>query len=144
MKQMKTKYTSKGIPVIMGEFGTLWRTMPEGENPEKHDASVYLWHYTLCREAVSNGVVPFVWDTNYCQRPSIDVLNRKTMKVFNQLALDGIIQGCASIKWPYAISVKSIHSVYPTNHSIYDLQGRKISKAPYKGVYIEGGKKKGA
>ena len=38
MKYMKTKYTSKGIPVIMGEFGTLWRTMPDGENQEKHDA----------------------------------------------------------------------------------------------------------
>ena len=49
MRQMHTKYTSKGIPVIMGEFGTLWRTMPEGESQEKHDASIYSWYYTLCR-----------------------------------------------------------------------------------------------
>ena len=144
MKLMKTKYTSKGIPVILGEFGTLWRTMPDGENQEKHDASVYLWHYTLCREAVNNGVVPFVWDTNYCQRPSMDVLNRKTLKVFNQLALDGIMQGCASIQWPYTTVVESIHTVPSTCNHIYDIHGRRLSKAPEKGIFIIDGKKKGS
>ena len=101
MRQIKTKYTSKGIPVIMGEFGTLWRVMPKGEDQDKHDASVYLWYKTVCRYAVHNGIVPFVWDTNACQRPSMDVLNRKTLTVFNPHALNGIIDGCASVAWPY-------------------------------------------
>ena len=142
MQQMRNKYTSKGIPVIMGEFGTLWRTMPQGESQEKHDASINSWYYTLCRYAVSNGIVPFVWDTNACQRPSMDVLNRKTLTVFNKLALDGIINGCASVSWPYTTGVESIHPSPITLHpSVYDLQGRLLDNVPDKGLFIINGKK---
>lgn len=141
MRQMKTKYTSKGIPVIMGEFGTLWRNMPEGENQEKHDASIYSWYYTLCRYAVHNGVIPFVWDTNYCQRPSMDILNRKTLTVFNQTALNGIINGCASVDWPYT-GIEDLHSSsYTLDHAVYNLQGCQLSQSPDKGLYITNGKK---
>ena len=140
MRQMKTKYTSKGIPVIMGEFGTLWRVMPEGEDQDKHDASIYSWYYTLCRYAVHNGVVPFVWDTNYCQRPSMDVLNRKTLTVFNQLALDGIINGCTSVNWPYTGISYVVRDTFDTDVP-YDLQGRPLNNNSVKGVYILNGKK---
>ena len=142
MRQIRTKYTSKGIPVIMGEFGTLWRTMPEGESQEKHDASIYSWYYTLCRYAVYNGVVPFVWDTNNCQRPSMDVLNRKTLTVFNQQALDGILQGCASVKWPVTTSLNDVQcSTAHVQRPIYDLQGRLLAKTPDHGIFITNGKK---
>ena len=142
LRQMRNKYTSKGIPVIMGEFGTLWRTMPQGESQEKHDASIRAWYYTLCRYAVENAIVPFVWDTNYCQRPSMDVLNRKTLTVFNQLALDGIINGCAAGKWPYTTGVQSLHPSPDTSHqTVYDLQGRLLETIPDKGLYIVNGKK---
>ena len=142
MRQMRSKYTSKGIPVIMGEFGTLWRNMPEGENQEKHDASIYSWYYNLCRYAVYNGVVPFVWDTNACHRPSMDVLNRKTLTVFNQKALNGIINGCASVKWPDATAVEDLCADAPiTPNRIYDLQGRLLTKAPTCGLFIMNGKK---
>ena len=139
---MRTKYTSKGIPVIIGEFGALWRTMPEGENQEKHDASIYSWYYTLCRYAVHNGLVPFVWDTNACQRPSMDVLNRKTLTVFNQHALDGILQGCASVKWPYITGVEKVEGgKSKVKGSAYDLQGRLLTGIPDRGLFIKNGKK---
>jgi hypothetical protein len=129
----------------MGEFGTLWHTMPEDESQEKHDASIYSWYYTLCRYAVYNGVVPFVWDTNACQRPSMDVLNRKTLSVFNQLALDGIMQGCESVKWPVTTGISTIHDPQSTIHhpqsTIHDLQGRLLAKAPQRGLFITNGKK---
>ena len=142
MRQMRSKYTSKGIPVIMGEFGTLWRNMPEGENQEKHDASIYSWYYTLCRYAVYNGIVPFVWDTNACHRPSMDVLNRKTLTVFNQKALDGIINGCASVKRPDVTAMEKLCADAPiTSNSICDLQDRLLTKAPARGLFIMNGKK---
>ena len=141
MRQMKMKYTSRGIPVIMGEFGTLWRTMPQGENQEKHDASVYAWYKTVCRYAVHNGIVPFVWDTNACQRPSMDILNRKTLTVFNQKALDGIIEGCASVSWPYTTHLSPITTHrYPSQ--VYDLSGHRLSGVPRHSVYIVDGKKR--
>ena len=126
----------------MGEFGTLWRTMPKGESQEKHDASIYSWYYTLCRYAVYNGVVPFVWDTNNCQRPSMDVLNRKTLTVFNQKALDGIIDGCASVKWPVSSITPCPTPLGRGDESyVYDLQGRLLTSIPDSGLFIMNGKK---
>lgn len=107
MVLMNQKYAGKGIPVIMGEFGTLWRVMPEGENQELHDASVRSWHKTLCYNAVRNGVIPFVWDTNFCQRPSMGILNRKTLTVFNPIALEAIMEGCREATWPASVSVSA-------------------------------------
>lgn len=142
MRQMKTKYTSKGIPVIMGEFGALWRTMPEGENQEKHDASIYSWYYTLCKYAIHNGVIPFVWDTNACKRPSMDILNRKTLAVFNQHALNGILEGCAAVKWPYVTAIEEVSADTPSHDSsVFDLSGRILTQVPAKGLYIFNGKK---
>ena len=143
MRQMKTKYTSKGIPVMMGEFGTLWRTMPQGESQEKHDASVYTWYKTVCRYAVHNGVVPFVWDTNACQKPSMDIINRKTLTVFNQKALDGIIEGCSEVQWPYVTSFTSPTVPSPFPSGTYDLSGRCIAEGHSlkKGIYIINGRK---
>ena len=143
MRQMKTKYTSKGIPVLMGEFGTLWRTMPQGESQEKHDASVYTWYKTVCRYAVHNGVVPFVWDTNACQKPSMDIINRKTLTVFNQKALDGIIEGCSEVQWPYVTSFTSPTVPSPFPSGTYDLSGRCIAEGHSlkKGIYIINGRK---
>lgn len=142
MRQMKNKYTSKGIPVIMGEFGALWRTMPQGENQEKHDASIYSWYNTLCRYAVHNGVVPFVWDTNACQRPSMDILNRKTLTVFNQQALNGIMDGCAAVRWPYTTAIEETNVSTPSRTSIiYDLSGHILSQVPTKGIFIIDNKK---
>ena len=143
MRQMKTKYTSKGIPVMMGEFGTLWRTMPQGESQEQHDASVYTWYKTVCRYAVHNGVVPFVWDTNACQKPSMDIINRKTLTVFNQKALDGIIEGCSEVQWPYVTSFTSPTVPSPFPSGTYDFSGRCIAEGHSlkKGIYIQNGRK---
>ena len=143
MRQMKTKYTSKGIPVMMGEFGTLWRTMPQGESQEQHDASVYTWYKTVCRYAVHNGVVPFVWDTNACQKPSMDIINRKTLTVFNQKALDDIIEGCSEVQWPYVTSFTSPTVPSPFPSGTYDLAGRCIAEGHSlkKSIYIKNGRK---
>ena len=143
LRQMKSKYTSKGIPVIMGEFGALWRTMPSGESQEKHDASIYSWYYTVAKFSIFNGVVPFVWDTNACKRPSMDILNRKTLKVFNQQALNGIMDGCAAVNWPKytPTDISNIALEQKDDPKIYDISGRILPSIPTKGIFIKNGKK---
>ena len=72
----------------------------------------------------------------------MDVLNRKTLTVFNQLALDGIIQGCASVKWPVTTGIPAIQqSSFTNDHAVYDLQGRLLAKVPHRGLFITNGKK---
>jgi hypothetical protein len=42
---------------------------------------------------------------------------------------------------PAVTAIKDIESVHPVKNTLYDLQGRRLSTKPSKGVYIENGKK---
>lgn len=94
--KLKEKFTSKGYPVIIGEYGTQWRMTGDS----LHNASVRAFHRAVNRSAVSNGCVPFVWGTNYTGFPAMTVINRATLSVFNPHAMEGIREGVAEASWP--------------------------------------------
>lgn len=106
-QKMKQKFADKGYPVIVGEYGCMWRNLStlSGESQEKHDASVRLFYHCVNQYAPSNGMIPFVWGTNFCNqngtKGSYTVLNRATLKVFNEPAMQGITEGSAAAQWPY-------------------------------------------
>jgi endoglucanase len=62
--KMKTKYTDKGIPVIMGEYGAYRRnnTANIPQDLALHNASVDYWISFTTKEALSRGIKPFWWD----------------------------------------------------------------------------------
>ncbi len=99
---MKTKFADKGYPVILGEYGVNWRNL--SSNQDKQDASVKLYHKTVCREAVNCGMIPMVWDINSPNQNGttgiMTVINRATLSVFNPHALEGIQEGIAAAEWP--------------------------------------------
>ena len=140
MRKMWTKYVSNGTPVIIGEYGGSWRFMPEGENQEKHDASIHDWYLSVTRNAIAYGCVPMVWDTNYCGRPSGTVIDRGSCSIYNQLAMDGIAEGVATAKWPVTSSVSDIENGKVKNGKCYNLMGMTVGK-DYQGLVIVNGKK---
>jgi len=84
LKRMKEKFTDKGIPVIMGEYGAYRRTTPL--DMDKHQASVDYWITYVTRKAIAHGVKPFWWDTG-------GVLDRRNNTVLDQRTIDAIIAG---------------------------------------------------
>lgn len=60
---MKEKFTSKGIPVILGEFSAMRRNeqVPAAER-NLHFKSRAYWHKTVAQKALQNGLIPFYWD----------------------------------------------------------------------------------
>lgn len=91
LQKMKTKFGDKGIPVYIGEFGANWRIVSgEGESQEKHDASIKAHYKAFCQTALEMGMVPVIWDINYCNRPSMTLIDRSNLKVYNTLMMDGI------------------------------------------------------
>ena len=72
----------------------------------------------------------------------MDVLNRKTLTVFNPHALNGIMDGCASVAWPYTTEVKSqtsnLKSQIPPKY--YSLSGLLLAGPTKKGLYIKDGR----
>lgn len=142
MRKMWTKYSSQGIPVIIGEYGGTWRQMPEGENQEKHDASIFDWYKAVTRYAITYGCVPMVWDTNYSKQPSGTVINRANCSIFNQLAMDGITEGVKAATWPIMTGIEDIPVTTQTavSSSICNLMGMPVGK-DYKGIVIGNGRK---
>jgi len=100
--KMKKQFFDQGIPVVIGEYGCQWRELEA--NQAEHDASVKLFHELTVRECIGNGCIPMVWDINYLNRQgnkgTMSILDRSGLKVWNQLAIDGINAGVAAAKWP--------------------------------------------
>ena len=141
MRKMWTKYAGKGMPVIIGEYGGTWRKMPEGENQGKHDASIHDWYKTVTRYAITYGCVPMVWDTNNCKQPTGTVINRANCKIFNQFAMDGIMEGVVGAKWPTTGIDDAVLQMSKTRQSsVFSLMGMPVGK-DYGGIVIMDGKK---
>ncbi len=102
-QKMKKKFADKGYPVILGEYGANWRKL--SANQDKHDASIRLYHKTVCQRAVECGMVPMVWDVNVANQNGeagiMTVINRTAASVFCSFAMDGITEGVAAAQWPY-------------------------------------------
>ncbi len=102
MQKLYTQFVTKGIPVLLGEYSCQWREI--GDHQAEHDASVKLFHQTVVREAISHGVVPVAWCTNYCSRNgtrgSMTIIDRATLSVWNTFAMEGITEGTAAARWP--------------------------------------------
>ena len=133
MRKMRTKYTNKGVPVIIGEYGVGLKTMPEGENQDKHNASIRDWHKAVTRYAINNGCVPMVWDTN-AGHPVID---RANCTIGNEFSYGGIMDGVELGKWPFVTGIEELTAQPQTiNSTTFNLQGQPVSDS-YRGIVIK-------
>jgi Endoglucanase len=58
----KEKFTSKGIPVIIGECGATYQAARTGAERVTADASRILYLNYMCSQARANGMIPIIWD----------------------------------------------------------------------------------
>jgi endoglucanase len=89
-QKMKQKFVDKGIPVVLGEYGT-WRRTADFDKPlpmdlEMHNKSVDYWSYYLTKQAKAHGLIPFYWEIGF-------MLDRANNVVKDQPMLDAIIEG---------------------------------------------------
>jgi endoglucanase len=89
-QKMKEKFVDKGIPVLLGEYGT-WRRndglgKPVPKDTDMHNKSVNYWSYYLTKQAKAHGIVPFWWEIGF-------MLDRANNVVKDQPMLDAIIEG---------------------------------------------------
>ena len=140
LEKMKKQFGDKGIPVYIGEFGANWRTMPAGENQEKHNASIQTHYRVVVQKALEKGMIPVIWDTNYRGMPSMTIINRKNLSIYNQYMLDGIHEAMEVVGLPVSAMQSVGMNVLKKDEKCYDLQGRLTSSLS-RGIYIQNGKK---
>jgi len=144
LEKMKTQFADKGIPVYIGEFGANWRTITgSGESQTKHNASIKCHYKTLMQKCFAKGIVPVVWDTNYANRPSMTLLNRQTLSVYNTYMMSGIHEAMEEAGIP--LTVQNIQADKQEDGAIYNLQGQLVCNTLLSplppGVYIHQGAK---
>ncbi|WP_428028135.1 glycoside hydrolase family 5 protein [Altererythrobacter sp.] len=77
-------FASKGIPMLLGEYGA-----PRRSNPldlDLHLASRAHWMKYVTQKSLENGLKPFFWDIG-------DLIDRSTLVVKDQQGLDALLEG---------------------------------------------------
>jgi endoglucanase len=93
MAMMKEQFVEKGIPVILGEYGAIRRTMlPQDIVQTNLNSRAYYVRY-ITQLAIENGLIPFYWDEGSLKNHGFGIFNRHTGKVFDYQMLNAIIQG---------------------------------------------------
>jgi endoglucanase len=85
---MKVKFVDKGVPVIMGEYGT-YRRSGGNHVPQdlaKHNDSVDHWITYITKQALVRGIKPFWWDTG-------GALDRANYTVKDQRTINALVAG---------------------------------------------------
>ena len=92
--KMKTKFVDKGIPVVIGEFSAIRRTGTlSGSNLTLHlNSRAHFLNYAS-KQAKADGMLPFYWDEGGLGNNSMGIFNRQANTVFDQPAVDALIQG---------------------------------------------------
>jgi endoglucanase len=93
MGMMKNKFVDNGIPVILGEFGVIRRSNLTGAALDLHLASRAYFLKYLTKQAIANGLIPFYWDPGFLGTNTMALFDRRTLSVYDQLALDAIMEG---------------------------------------------------
>lgn len=89
---LKEKFSSQGVPVILGEYSTMKRK--SADNQEKHEQSRAYWNEVVTREAKNHGIVPFYWETN-------GDINRADGTAKEPTAIEGIMKGAQEGAYPF-------------------------------------------
>ena len=84
MQLAKQLFSSKGIPVMLGEYAAPRRTNPL--DLDLHLASRAHWMKYVTQSSLANGVIPFYWDVG-------TLIDRTTLAVKDQQGLDALLEG---------------------------------------------------
>ena len=141
LEKMVVNFSSQGIPVYIGEFGANRRNITgAGESQEKHNASIKHHYKTFMQKAFAKGLVPVVWDTNGLTMPSMDIINRQTLTIWDSYMMDGIHEAMQEAGIP-TTDIRAAMSDKGRDEAIYDLHGRRLTDIPSHGIYIQNGMK---
>ncbi|GAA6412029.1 glycoside hydrolase family 5 protein [Blautia coccoides] len=88
MQLLQNKFTSKGIPVFVGEYGAADKSFAHAEN---EDYRRYFYEY-VCKAIKDIGGVPCCWDNGWTGNYGFAIFNRTTNTVIHQDLVDAIMR----------------------------------------------------
>lgn len=98
---MKIRFTDKGIPIILGEFGALRRNQLTGDNLTKHLASRAYFYEYVAREGRNSGMIPCLWDTGIHANNNMGIFVRSSGAIGDRQAYNALMKGAAEAAFPF-------------------------------------------
>lgn len=87
---MKTNFIDKGIPVILGEYGAIWRRIPNETEQQKHNQARNYYLNYITSKALEYGLVPYYWDNGGTRRNGFGLFDRRTGAKVHADAIEAI------------------------------------------------------
>lgn len=87
-KQAYQKFTSKGYPIIIGEFGAVDKSAFDSENTACREA----YYNAVSKAAKQYGLVPVVWDNGYTGNYGLALFDRSKAAVKYQQIINGVME----------------------------------------------------
>ena len=88
---MKTTFVDKGIPVILGEYGAIYRSSLTDGILTNHIESLNYYLNYLTSKAMKNGMVPFYWDNGSTENNGFALFDRTNGTLLRKDAISAII-----------------------------------------------------
>lgn len=98
-QKMKTTFVDKNIPVILGEFAPMYRTLSGSVAQQAHNDSRCYYTQFLIEQAKNHGMAPFFWDIGINNQ---GIFARGTAMQPNQQLLDAVLAGARAGVYPYS------------------------------------------
>lgn len=89
MQKLADAFTSKGVPVILGEYGIIDKTYV---NEESNAYRRYYIEY-VAKSAVEHGVLPVYWDNGYNGKNGFAIIDRNTGEPLYPELVEGLVRG---------------------------------------------------
>lgn len=96
--KLKDSFTSKGYPVVIGEYGSIDKSKKNDSGLQKYgepdpDNNTFRAYYarTLCIFAIQNGCIPVYWDNGWNGDLGFGLIDRSTYEVTQPEILNAII-----------------------------------------------------
>jgi aryl-phospho-beta-D-glucosidase BglC (GH1 family) len=101
-QKMKNQFVDIGIPVILGEFGAIRRTISDNANWQQlhYESRAYFNRY-VTEQAKNYGMVPFYWDEGSLTNHGFGMIDRNQLEVGDQLLHDALMEGSNAGEYPF-------------------------------------------
>lgn len=88
---MKTNFVDKGYPVILGEYGAIYREINNATAQQQHINSRNYYLNYVTEAALANGMVPVYWDNGVPGHNGFGLFNRSTGEYAHEDAVEAIV-----------------------------------------------------
>ncbi len=110
--KLETAFGSKGIPVIIGEFGAVKRLEEiTGDNLGLHLKGRAAWYGSVAKSAKAHNIVTFAWDTGDEGNGNMTIIRRQTKKYGGKVGDIVDIETLNALRAEYSLAALEGHSV---------------------------------